>query len=82
MIRPCITCRWGDWPEFATGNHVAIEMTAACFHPKALDTTSVVTGETQRPRPCALMRRELVVSEAVCGPLGLLWEGRGKAVSP
>lgn len=84
MTRACIDCRWCDWPAFATGELTAVEITAACFHPKAKATTSAVTGPAgDRGRPATLMRRELVVTDAVCGPLGLLWEGRGgKAVTP
>lgn len=85
MNRPCTTCRWCDWPEFATGIPVAIEVTAACMHPKARATVSRITGGHGDARPCALMRTNRVVyADAECGPNGDLWEGNGKgqAVMP
>lgn len=79
MTRLCIECRWCDWPAFATGDLTVIEITAGCFHPQAKATASLVTGSAVGfGRPCALMRGP----DAVCGPDGTLWEGKGgKAVT-
>lgn len=79
--RRCIDCRWCKWPYFATGDRAVIEITAACFHPRAEASASVVTG-TGASRPCAIMRQPLETGGAVCGPIGLLWEATSKAVTP
>ena len=72
MSKFCIDCRWRDYPAMATGDLVAIEVLAACTHPRASATLSPVIGGHDR-RPCTAMRGDT----APCGPFGVLWEGKG-----
>lgn len=78
MTKTCIDCKWCDWPAFATGDLTVIEMTAACFHPRAKATVSMVTGSAQsRGRPCLVTRGGGGrISDWECGPEGNLWEGK------
>ena len=75
-MKACIDCKWCNWPEFATGDLTVIEITAACFHPRAKSSYSRVVGAGGAGRPCVLMRADVAAGATVCGSLGALWEGR------
>lgn len=64
----CITCRFCDWPHFATGSQSVIEITAACFHPTVKAHPSPVTGVGDGKS--AFLTREL----GPCGPDALFYE--------